>query len=73
MNYYWDGEYSHTCFALWCGMTGHSSERHHRNQLMATPDAKDIVCATCEGRAIGAGQAGSRQIAGQFVKFSPRT
>ncbi len=71
--YFWDGEYSHTALHLWCGMSGLLSlKRHSKNRIIESPSPHDVVCATCEGRAIGSGQTGSRTIADQMVRFSPR-
>ncbi len=64
----WDGKITHACYSLWCGMTGSSG----KGRLTSTPMVNDIVCATCEGRAIGSGQLGSPIIAGRVVRFSPR-
>lgn len=64
----WNGRPTHTTFQLWCGMTGSSG----RGRLMSEAPADAIVCATCEGRATGAGQLGAHIINGRFVRFSPR-
>jgi hypothetical protein len=75
VHFYDDGEYTHTALAFWCGMCGFagSSKRHKGGgQFFETPPPGTEVCATCEGRAIGAGQIGSHKINGRVVKFSPR-
>lgn len=70
--HFWCGVYSHTSFSMWCGVNLFSSKKHPRSKLMVEPESDAILCATCEGRAIGAGQTDSHQICGRFVKFSPR-
>lgn len=67
--FFWDGRYSHTAFAAWC-----SQSLLTKNGLKLTDDPpRDLpVCGTCEGRARGAGQLESREIAGRQVVFSPR-
>ena len=69
--HYHNGVYSHTSFSAWCGQTGFSSKGKHLRLCDNPPD--DLpVCATCEGRAIGAGQLGATTIAGRQVLFTPR-
>jgi len=65
----WDGKPRHTVFALWCGMSGNSN----KGRLMSEASTDAIICATCEGRATGAGQLGSHIINGRFGRFSPRS
>ena len=65
----WRGVPDGTSYRLWCGMGGHAS----KGTLLAAPDPHDVVCATCEGRAIGSGLLGTPTIAGKVVRFSPRT
>lgn len=66
--HYFDDVYRHTSFSFWCGGTG--SEK--KGKILSEVPHGEIVCATCEGRAIGAGQTDSHKINGQMVKFSPR-
>jgi hypothetical protein len=66
--HWWSGSYHHTSLQLWCGMGGFIG----RGELMHAPAVNATMCATCEGRAIGAGMTETHQIAGRFVKFSPR-
>lgn len=66
--YRWDGKFSHAGFFMWCGQNGSST----RGSLMATLPEDAIMCATCEGRAVGAGLLGVREINGVPVEFSPR-
>lgn len=79
--YYRDGKLSHTAFTGWCGVTGFVSEKNRaqpwrdrgrNSDLFVDPPKSAVLCATCEGRAIGAGQTESRMICGRVVKFSPR-
>jgi hypothetical protein len=67
--HYWEGQYTHTSFSLWCGQQGCISPRK-RGQTMTDPPMP--ICGTCEGRATGAGQLESRIITGRFVVFAPR-
>lgn len=76
MHYLWDGEYKHTALRFWCGMSGFagSSKRHKGGgHFFAQAPSDSIICATCEGRAIGAGYAESHKINGRTVKYSPRS
>lgn len=68
--YFHDRKPSHTALGLWCGMHGFIGRK---GGLMAEPPPTATICATCEGRAIGAGQTESRMICGRVVKFAPRT
>lgn len=56
----------HAVYRLWCGMHLQAS----RSRLSADT-ADRPICATCEGRAIGAGQLGHRTINGRAVMYSP--
>lgn len=62
----------HSAVACWCGMTVLLSTKHchARSRLVSEPSR--VLCATCEGRAIGAGQVGAQEIAGRPVMFIPR-
>lgn len=68
----------HTSFNLWCGNTVHTGggkvgHPHGEAELFATPPARAVLCATCEGRAVGAGLAGPvRRIGGRLVLYRPR-
>lgn len=66
--HYWDGRLSHVSYHFWCGNIATSG----KGTLLPKIPEGGIVCATCEGRAVGAGLAGSRTINGQAVMFSPR-
>ena len=67
-----DGKYSHTCFSFWCGGNGHLGKSHPQARIMAEAPEHEVFCATCEGRAIGAGFEQSHVINGRMVRFSPR-
>lgn len=68
-----DGHWSHMAAHMWCGMGMlFDTRKHAGNRFVDEPSAGRPVCATCEGRAIGAGQDGAMKIAGRMVKFSPR-
>jgi len=62
---------SHMAVRCWCGMTQLVSKRK-KGRLLDVPTAGRPMCATCEGRAIGAGQLGAQEIGGRPVKFSPQ-
>lgn len=81
----WDGVPSHVSIKFWCGSGGYGdnvgmgpvcgvSKKPRGNPVvfMTEPPPHRPVCATCEGRAIGAGQLGSPEIAGRRVLFAPR-
>lgn len=74
MIHLWKGAYSHTTFQAWCGqIIGVGARRKSRGgSLLAEPPERGVFCATCEGRATGAGQLPTHRIAGRFVKFAPR-
>lgn len=52
----------------------HNSRRKARKGgfLFEHAPEGEVLCATCEGRAIGAGQDDSHQINGRMVRFAPR-
>lgn len=62
----------HLAAGCWCGMTVLISERKP-GRLVEAPSDGYVVCATCEGRAIGSGQLGSRVIAEREVMFQPHS
>lgn len=55
----------------WCGYTIFISKKH-KGVLLEAPTAGRPMCATCEGKATGAGLLGSREINGRSVMFQPR-
>lgn len=72
-----DDTYSHTSIGFWCGNTGFLGLDTHRKNggygaLFAEPPEHAVHCATCEGRATGAGLNGARVICGRTVLYSPR-
>jgi len=60
----------HAAVKCWCGQTILVGGRRDGAHLVA--DVTLPICATCEGRAIGAGQVGAREIAGRPVMYSPK-
>lgn len=64
-----DGRVSHIHVDFWCGASGFPGSK---GNLVATPGEDDIVCATCEGRAVGAGMDGTPMINGRKVGYNPR-
>ncbi|MGW6570069.1 hypothetical protein [Streptomyces sp. NPDC054975] len=58
------------CFTAWCGYSIGSSDRAPALTTEEVPDG-ELVCATCEGRAIGAGQE-EQNPAGRQLVFGPR-
>lgn len=77
MHYNWEGEFTHTSITFWCGPSGFLYEpgkrprKHVPAALVAEPSPGRVVCATCEGRAIGAGQIPGNKIGDHFVKYKP--
>lgn len=64
-------EKAHMAVSCWCGMTLLVSKRK-KGRMLSEPVAGRPMCATCEGRAIGAGQEASHKINGRLVKFTPQ-
>ena len=64
------GKYEHTSLSLWCGGVG---SLPRRGWLSRAVSEAEPVCATCFGRAIGAGKLGSKTINGQVVVFNTRS
>lgn len=62
---------SHFAAGCWCGQTVLISKRKP-GRLVEAPTDGYVVCATCEGRAIGSGQLGARVIAGREVMYQPQ-
>lgn len=58
------------CYTAWCGYSIGSSDRAPALTAEEIP-AGELVCATCEGRAIGAGQE-EQQPGGRRLVFGPR-
>ena len=70
MNQHWrDNKFHHANVGFWCGGLGFPGEK---GILMAEVPQGQVLCATCEGRAIGAGEDGSHLINGREVIYSPR-
>lgn len=73
--FYRDGVLSHTAISFWCGggcFIGQRSGERCGGELYDQLPDRAILCATCEGRAIGAGLLDARQINGRAVLFHPR-
>lgn len=83
--FYYHGELSHLAVRFWCGNCGYidyakSPQRDRRRGQHASDNASlfaiapdpAVFCATCEGRAVGAGMDGAREINGRTVLFRPR-
>ena len=67
-NTHWrDGEISHVSISFWCGNTGFM----RKGKVFADIPSDGVLCAVCEGKAIGAGQDGERIINGRPVMYSP--
>lgn len=77
MHYNRDGLFTHTSIRFWCGANGFLYEagkrppKHAPASLVSQPQPGRVVCATCEGRAIGSGQIAGNKIGEHFVKFKP--
>lgn len=61
---------AHMAVRCWCGMTQLVSKRK-KGRLLDVPTAGRPMCATCEGRVIGAGKIGARKINGMDVRYKP--
>lgn len=59
----------HFAVRCWCGYNVLVSEKS--GGTFAAEQSERPMCATCEGRAIGAGKLGAREINGKAVMFSP--
>jgi hypothetical protein len=64
---------THMGVRAWCGMTLLVAPPKKKGRLVFAPGPGRPICATCEGRAIGAGLLGSREIAGRPVLYRGRT
>ena len=65
----------HVAIHFWCGGSGYLSNNYHgkpKGALHSYIPEDGVLCATCEGRAIGAGKTGVRTINGRKVMYSPR-
>lgn len=74
-----DGEdrTNHISIHFWCGNTGFLDGRHKKGrrgggELFSETPERTVHCAVCEGKAIGAGMDGARQINGRPVLFNAR-
>lgn len=59
-------------FKLWCGQHATTARMRSSWEFFGEPPEGADVCATCEGRAVGAGYESTVLIANHPVKFSPR-
>lgn len=74
-HHYLSGQYTHSSVKYWCGNNGFfgsKNERQTKGEFFADAPDNSIFCATCEGRAIGAGMDGTREINGRRVLFRPK-
>lgn len=77
--HYDDGKHTHTSVTFWCGGHGflYPGGKRGKNKSPAAavsePSPGRVVCATCEGRAIGSGQLGEHKIGPNFVKYRPHS
>jgi len=63
----------HMGIRCWCGMSlTIGGTRSAGSKFVAVPSLGRPVCATCEGRAIGAGLEDSHKINGRMVRFQPQ-
>lgn len=61
---------THIAIRYWCGVSMSGGTRGI--DLFDVPPERAEVCATCEGRAVGAGMASTVLLAQRPVRFSPR-
>lgn len=66
-----EGRETVASFHMWCGQLGFIGDKHG-GEIMDDVPATAIICATCEGRAIGSGMLGTPMICGRIVKYSPQ-
>lgn len=68
------GDTSHASLSFWCGNSGSIAPegKKQKGQMWAVLPPDAVLCATCEGRWVGAGMEGARDINGRAVHFSPR-
>jgi len=59
---------SHTSIEFWCGNSGFMG----KGVMMESAPDRAVFCATCEGRAVGAGLCGNREINGRKVLYRPK-
>lgn len=64
----WPGSKTHVSFRLWCGSNASSK---HGDLLVEVPTG-NVVCATCEGRAVANGQPSAAFVMVRLARFSPR-
>jgi hypothetical protein len=70
MQAHWrDGHLSHISVGFWCGNAGFIGSK---GNLAGTVPDGEVLCAVCEGKAIGSGMDGAREINGRKVMYSPR-
>ena len=68
-----DGYPPHVSISCWCGMSLLiSGKRHRKTKFVPFPSIGRPLCATCEGRAIGAGLDSSHKINGRIAKYQPQ-
>lgn len=76
-HHYLHGEYTHSSVKYWCGNNGFFGSTGRmastkNGEFFAEGPERAVYCATCEGRAIGAGFDGTREINGRRVLYSPK-
>ena len=63
---------SHFIVKVWCGASFCvGGDGKGQSILVADPTKHKPICATCEGRFIGSGQSGAREINGNKVMYRP--
>ena len=74
-----NGRLTHTSVRFWCGShgflypPGRKCRKHAPAAMRSRPSDGRVVCAACEGKAIGSGQTGAGKIGRNFVKFKPHS
>lgn len=72
----WNGRRYHVAVTFWCGSSGFLDAKNGRRDLLLhdIPEGS-VLCATCEGRAIGAGQPSAAWLVppDRDLIFTPRT
>ena len=62
---------THMVASCWCGMSI-SISRRKPSRLLSEMPIDSVMCAVCEGKAIGAGCDGDTTINGRESKYQPR-
>lgn len=77
LHYDENGTHTHTSVSFWCGAAGflypkgRQNKKHAPAYMAESPSPGRVICATCQGRAHGAGQVGDGRLGNTFVRYKP--